>query len=151
MMDFRILGPLEVLEGDVRLPLGKPRQRSLLAVLLLHRDEALSRERLVELVWGESPPQTVNAAVYNAVSQLRRSLGSGSLLGDGGGYRLVVEEGELDGERFESLLVRGRAALAEGAHELRRLERGASVLQREPRSSAVVALRVDTDAEPRAR
>ena len=116
-MDFRILGPLEVFDGDVRVRLGKPRERALLTALLLHANGPLSRERLVDLVWGESPPRTVNAAVYNSISQLRHSLGSERLVGDSGAYRLIVGEGELDRDRFESLIARGQAAFAEGAHE----------------------------------
>src|SRR6476619_189526 len=67
-MEFRILGPLEVLDGDVRLPLGKPREKAVLAALLVHANEPLSRERLVDLVWGGTPPKTAGAALYNAVS-----------------------------------------------------------------------------------
>jgi DNA-binding SARP family transcriptional activator len=59
----------------------------------------------------------VNAAVYNSVSTLRRCLGTERLVGDSGAYRLVVGEGELDSNRFETLLARGQAALAEGAPE----------------------------------
>src|SRR3954447_2773574 len=116
-MVFRILGPLEVLDGEVRLPLGKPREKAVLAALLVHANEPLSRERLVDLVWGETPPKTADAALYNAVSQLRRALGPERLPGEGGGYRLVLGEGELDRDRFESLVKDGQAALAEGNSE----------------------------------
>lgn len=115
-MDFRILGPLEVRDGEVPLPLGAARERALLAALLLHRTERVSRERLVDLVWGESPPRTVDAVVHNCVSRLRRSLGSERLRREGAGYRIVVEEGELDSDRFEALFGGGQMALAEGAY-----------------------------------
>ena len=116
-MNFRVLGPLEVVDGDVPLPLGKGRERVLLLALLLHRNERLSRERLVDLIWGETPPRTVNASLHNAVSQLRRLLGPERLVGGDGAYRIVVGEGELDRDRFESLVADGQAALAEGNPE----------------------------------
>ena len=94
---------------------GKPRDRALLVALLLHRERVAFPVIVWSiLVWGESPPRTVNAAVYNSISQLRHSLGPERLVGDGGAYRLVVGEGELDSDRFEALVgawpnsVRGR-------------------------------------------
>jgi DNA-binding SARP family transcriptional activator len=116
-MEFRILGPIMVYEGGTEIPLGKSKERVALAALLLHANERLSRERLVDLVWGEAPPRTVNAAMHNCVSKLRRALGADRLLGDGGAYRLVVAEGELDRDRFESLVADGRAAFADGVPE----------------------------------
>src|SRR5262245_59326644 len=116
-MEFRILGPLQVLEGDVQLSLGKPRDRAGLAVLFLHANEPLSRERLVDLVWGETPPRTANAAAYNCVSKLRNALGAERLPGEGGAYTLVVTEGELDRDRFEALVVAGHSELADGSPE----------------------------------
>jgi predicted ATPase/DNA-binding SARP family transcriptional activator len=116
-MDFRILGPLEVFDGAVRVPLGKPRERAVLAALLLHANEPLSRERVIDLVWGASPPRTADAAFYNCVSKLRQRLGADRLPGDGGAYRLVVGAGELDRDRVESLIAGGQAALDEGAPE----------------------------------
>jgi predicted ATPase/DNA-binding SARP family transcriptional activator len=124
-MEFRILGPLEVFEGEAQLPLGKPRERAVLAAFLLHANEPLSRERVIDLVWGESPPRTADAAFYNCVSKLRRALGADRLPGDGGAYRLVVGEGELDAGRFEALLTRGQTAFDQGAPD------SAAVLLRE--------------------
>ena len=58
-MDFRLLGPLEVVERDRPLALGGAKQRALLAVLLLHANDVVSTERIIDLLWGESPPSTV--------------------------------------------------------------------------------------------
>ena len=78
-MDFRILGPLEVRDDGVELPLGGGKQRSLLALLLLHPNESLSSDRLVDELWGEQPPPTAAKILQNHVSQLRRVLGNGRL------------------------------------------------------------------------
>src|SRR5262249_38087702 len=82
---------------------------------LLHANEPLSAERLIDLVWGETPPKTASAALYNSVSQLRRTLGPERVRGEGAGYRLVLGEGELDRDRFESLIADGRSAFALGS------------------------------------
>src|SRR5438034_1218045 len=79
-MDFRILGPLEVVRGDQTLRLGSGRQLALFAVLLLHRNEAISIDRIVDHLWGESPPPTAAKIVRNSVSLLRKALGDGAEL-----------------------------------------------------------------------
>jgi YVTN family beta-propeller protein len=110
-MEFRILGPLEVRDGERAVPLGRGRQLALLALLLLHPNETVSSERLVEELWGEQAPATAQKVIQNHVSTLRRALGDGRLLTRGSGYALSVESGELDAERFDALLAEGRAAL----------------------------------------
>ena len=81
-MEFLILGPLEARVGERTLPLGGPKQRSLLALLLLHRNEAVSTDRLTDGLWGEQPPATAGKVVQVYVSRLRRLLGPA---GEGGG------------------------------------------------------------------
>src|SRR5260370_7232603 len=76
-MDFRILGPLEVWEADRRLPLGGAKHRALLAILLLEANRVVSTDRLVELLWGDEPPETVNNTLQVCVSQLRKLLQPG--------------------------------------------------------------------------
>jgi DNA-binding SARP family transcriptional activator len=73
-VEFRILGPLQVLEGGRELSLGSAKERSLLAVLLLHAGATVSRERLIEELWGEAPPATAGKALNVHVSQLRKAL-----------------------------------------------------------------------------
>src|SRR5215207_1697835 len=110
-MYFRILGPLEVADDDDRtLVIGAGRQRQLLAVLLLHANEFVASERLIEELWGEQPPETAAKALQGYISQLRKTLGSEVLLTRPGGYVLQVAPGELDAQRFEQLVEQARAA-----------------------------------------
>jgi len=73
-VDFRILGPLEVIEDGRPLALGRLKERLVLAVLLLHANEFVSRERLIDELWGVSPPATARKAVNVYISKLRRTL-----------------------------------------------------------------------------
>jgi YVTN family beta-propeller protein len=114
MVEFRILGPLEVVERDQPVLLGGPRQRALLAVLLLHRGQVVSTDRLIDEVWGERPPATAAKAVQVNVSSLRKALGDGLLVTRGHGYLLQPELGQVDLDRFEALAAEGRQALGEG-------------------------------------
>ena len=109
-MDFRILGPLEVLEGERQLAIGSRKQRALLAILLLHAGTVVSRDKLVDALWAGDPPATASAALRVHVSELRKILESADadrrvLLTVDPGYRLDRGPGELDLGRFEKLLV----------------------------------------------
>jgi DNA-binding SARP family transcriptional activator len=108
--EFRILGPLEVWKDGRALPLGGPRTRSVLAVLLLHADHVVSTDQLVDQIWGEEPPRTATTSLQNSVSQLRKLLGPDRLLTRPPGYVLHVEQGELDLQRFEHLVSVARVA-----------------------------------------
>jgi len=110
-MDFRILGPLEVYDRGKALPLGAGKQRAVLALLLLHANEVVSADRLIDELWGEAPPPPAAKILQNYVSQLRRPLSDGVLLTRGHGYVLRVEPGELDLDRFRQLVDEGRRAL----------------------------------------
>jgi DNA-binding SARP family transcriptional activator len=107
-VDFRILGPLEVSESGRVLDLGGQKQRTLLAMLLLEPNRVVPVDQLVEALWEESPPETATKALQVYVSQLRKELGRGRLETRAPGYRLRVEEGELDVERFRLLCAAGR-------------------------------------------
>src|ERR671923_1751849 len=118
-MDFRLLGPLELWDGPREIEVAGAKRRALLVILLLHRNEVISRDRLVDLLWGERPPPSALHSLEVHVSKLR-----GLVPGDGArlqtrprGYVLRVEPGELDLERFERLAEDGRAALAQGDPE----------------------------------
>src|SRR5215218_1510710 len=115
-MEYRILGPLEVVDGTAPLPLTGGRQRALLALLLIHRNEVVSSERLIDALWGEAPPPSAAKALQNAVLQVRRALGpeAGVLHTERRGYVLRVAPGELDAECFEQLARGGRDALDAG-------------------------------------
>jgi DNA-binding SARP family transcriptional activator len=118
-MDFRILGPLEVYDDDCQIALGGSRQGALLAMLLLHRNEVVSSDRLIDELWSADPERDASKALQVAVSRLRRALrgdgrGNEVLLTRSPGYELRVEPGRLDVERFERLSAEGRAALEAG-------------------------------------
>jgi len=117
-MDYRILGPLEALDGERRLPLGGARQRSVLALLLLHGNEALTRDVIIDQLWGEEPPNTAAKVLQNCVSALRKELpaGTDTLRTVSGAYCLALGPDELDRDRFERLVAEGRAALSAEQH-----------------------------------
>jgi DNA-binding SARP family transcriptional activator len=115
-MDYRILGPLEAFDGERALSLGGARQRAVLALLLLHGNEALSRDMIIDELWGESPPATAAKVLQNCISALRKELPGGTdvLRTVGSAYALQLGPEELDRDRFERAVAKGRAALAAG-------------------------------------
>jgi DNA-binding SARP family transcriptional activator len=113
-VEFLVLGPVETrIDGRV-LHLGGPKQRALLALLLLNGNEVVSRDRLVDSLWGERAPESAQRSLDTYVSRLRTLLGGERIERRAPGYLLRVEPGELDLERFEALLEQGRAAGAAG-------------------------------------
>lgn len=122
-MEFRVLGPLEVREAGRSSPLGGVKQRALLAILLLHANDLVSSDRLVEELWGEEPPETARNVIQVYVSQIRKILassGSGgrtSLVTRQPGYVLEVGEDDYDLARFERLTAKALTALLAGDPE----------------------------------
>ena len=114
-MEFRVLGPVEALQDGHELPLGGPKQRALLALLLLDANKTVSRDRLIDGLWGERPPPSARHTLDTSVSRMRKTLGEGRLVTRKPGYLLRVEPGELDLERFEYLYRSGHEALVRGA------------------------------------
>ncbi|MGE5689763.1 MAG: BTAD domain-containing putative transcriptional regulator [Pseudomonadota bacterium] len=106
-MEFRILGPLEIVDGERRLALGGTKRRAVAALLLLEANRVVSSERLVDGVWGSDPPAAALASLQNHVLRLRRELGD-RLVTRAPGYLLRVEEGELDLDRFRRLVGQAR-------------------------------------------
>ncbi len=135
-MEFRILGPLQVVDGGAEVPLGSAKERALLAVLLLHAGVVVSRERLIEELWGESPPSTAAKALNVHVSHLRKPLrraGLDAIATRPPGYALEIEPESVDATRFERLLSEGRERSAAGeVAGARRLLREALALWRGP-------------------
>ena len=113
-MDFRILGPLEVDEGGQAIPIVGDRQRALLAILLIHANEPVSADELIDELWGDHAPASPRKGLQVQVSRLRKALGEGSarLVTQPNGYLLHVEPGELDLDRCEQLAHQGREALS---------------------------------------
>src|SRR5438270_9480903 len=107
-MEFRVLGPLEVVVKGEAIAVGG-KQRTLLGVLLVHANEVVSADRLIDALWGDSPPATAQTALQVHVSALRKLLGAERIETRAPGYRLVAATDELDSVRFERLLSEGRA------------------------------------------
>jgi predicted ATPase/DNA-binding SARP family transcriptional activator len=112
-VEFRVLGPLEVVAAGHSLGLGTPRQRTLLGLLLLHAGEVVSYDRLVEDLWDGDPPATARHTLQGYVHRLRHMLGADAwrLITRPPGYQLKVSTGELDAQRFQDLATAGRRAL----------------------------------------
>ena len=119
-MRFRILGPLEVLDGARSVRFGASKPRALLGVLLLHANEVVSTARLVDELWGERPPATAAKLVQGYVHALRKHLDADTLVTQAPGYRLRVDRDALDLHEFQRLTEEARSAPAERAAELRR-------------------------------
>ena len=123
-MDVNILGPLEIRSPDgreIRLPSG--RERSLLILLVIRRGEVVSTDRMIEALWGNSPPETAAKALQGYVSHLRRALepvdGPGDtqalIVTQAPGYVLRLDAAAVDAARFERLAAEGHRALEDGA------------------------------------
>ena len=114
-MEFRILGPFDVVEDGEALVLGSGRQRALLAFLLLNANHAVSIERLVDELWGDTPPEKAVKVIQTYVSRLRKLLPEGTLVTTPPGYLARIEPAQLDLHRFERGLEEGQRRLV--AHE----------------------------------
>jgi DNA-binding SARP family transcriptional activator len=117
-LQFRILGPLEVVENGRQIELGGAKQRALLAILLLHANEVVSTDRLIDALWAEAPPERALKTLQVYISQLRKTLARDAVETRPPGYLLRVEEGQLDLHRFEGLLAEAREAAPAAASTL---------------------------------
>src|SRR3989449_2024236 len=129
-MEFRILGPLQVLDEGRELPLGGAKQRALLALLLLDPNRVVSRDRLIDELWHADPPETAPTALQVYVSQLRKALGRDLILTPPPGYLIRVSDGELDLHRFERQVATARAE--EPAQAARLLREGLALWRGAP-------------------
>ncbi|MCI0633149.1 MAG: protein kinase [Actinobacteria bacterium] len=111
-VEFRVLGAVEVVQdGDGAVSLGGPKQRAILAHLLLRANNLVPAEVLIDEVWGEEPPETVRNSLQTHASHLRKALGPGRLEGSRAGYVLRADPSEVDAHRFQSLLRDARRLL----------------------------------------
>jgi WD40 repeat protein/serine/threonine protein kinase len=108
-MRFRVLGPLEVSAESRSIALGGPKQRAVLANLIVRANQLVPAETLIDLVWGDEPPESARNVLQTYVSHLRKALGPGRLEGRAPGYILHLEPNELDARRFEDLLREARS------------------------------------------
>jgi DNA-binding SARP family transcriptional activator len=119
-MQFRLLGPLVVSDGDTDIPVRGDKVRALLAALLLDANTAVSVDRLTEALWGERPPASAASSLQNHLMRLRRQLGerAGTRISSSPpGYLIRVDPGELDTRAFDELCASGRQAHREGQWE----------------------------------
>ena len=122
-LQFRLLGPLEVRREGAPVQLGGPKQRALLAILLMHANQVVSTDRLIELIWGEEAPETAGHSLQVYVSELRKALEprrqAGApyalLISRPPGYLIKIADTDLDLGRFMQLVEEGRHALSNGA------------------------------------
>src|SRR5918995_1417267 len=101
---FRILGPLEVDLGGDTIPLGGPKQRAVLAHLVLRANQLVPAETLIDQIWPEEPPEKARNVIQTYVSHLRKALGHDRIESHGPGYRLRLEPSEFDAARFDALM-----------------------------------------------
>ena len=120
-MDFRILGPLQVLDEGRDVTLVGRKQRALLALLLLHANETLTIDRLIDELWGEEAPPGAVKTVQVRVSRLRKVLAAApdgcNLVTREGGYELRLHPENLDALQFERLSAEGKSEFAAGRPE----------------------------------
>src|ERR1700722_9032206 len=116
-MRFETLGPLSLSNNGEAVPLGGRKQRTLLAVLVLQRNEVVTRDHLVDALWGQRPPRSAAESLDTYVYRLRKLLGHERLAHEAGGYLLHVEPGELDADDFERLVANATAAAEKGDYD----------------------------------
>src|SRR5262245_14920292 len=151
-MDFRILGPLEVVAEGHTVDLAAAKPRALLAILLLHANEPVASAWLVEELWNGNPPATAQKTLQVYILRLRRLLGEERIVTTPSGYQLRVEDDELDLDRFEKLCAAGQHAdalslwrgrpLADFAHEA---WAQTEIARLEELNLTVLGERIDTD------
>lgn len=104
-MEYALLGPLEARSDGRTIPVGRGKQRALLAVLALNAGRVVPAERLIDELWGDEPPATAATALQVYVSRLRKSLGEGAIQTRDPGY---LVEGDVDVRRFDALVSEAR-------------------------------------------
>jgi basic membrane lipoprotein Med (substrate-binding protein (PBP1-ABC) superfamily)/DNA-binding SARP family transcriptional activator len=118
MMYFRILGPMEAGAGAAAVPLGSPKQRALLAILVIHLGEIVPIDRLIDLLWGDRPPRTAAHSVQIYVSDLRKAMepfgGASLIVTRQPGYQLQASPESVDAYTFEQLVEDGTSRIRDG-------------------------------------
>src|SRR6266446_2717405 len=106
-MEFRVLGSLEIWDGDVQVEVTGSKRRAVLAILLLHANEVVGKDGLIEELWGGDPPRNAPASLHNTISRLRKVVGAERLVTRAWGYVLRIEPEQIALHRFELLVADG--------------------------------------------
>jgi len=147
-MHFQILGPLEVERSGDRVGLGGPKQRLVLALLLIKANQVVSAERLIDEIWGEDPPDAARPSLQSYVSHLRKALGPDRLEGRAPGYVLHARDDEVDARRFEVLSTDARRKLNDDPATAARALRDALAIWRgEPLADLATELSLQPEIE----
>ena len=117
LLDYSMLGPLEVVRHGKVLPITGNRERVVLTALGVLAGEVVSNERIADALWGDGPPRSSTKIVQNLVLRLRRTLGDSVIETRPGGYVLRIDPDEFDIRVFDGLVMRGRAAALAGEWE----------------------------------
>jgi DNA-binding SARP family transcriptional activator len=141
-VEFRVLGPIEVLVGGSPAALNGGRLRSLLAALLVRRRQVLTPDQLIEDVWGVRAHRTARASLHNLVSGLRAVVSADVLVTTGAGYALEADDDQIDGTRFERLVA--EAMRREARDRARELTTAVALW----RGSPFVDVRYESFAQP---
>src|SRR5260221_7302158 len=117
VVEFRVLGPLEVVGPAGPIAIASGRQRAILALLILELGRTVSTDRLIDEVWGDEPPASVRQALRVHIAGLRKALGPGRIETRPSGYRMAAEDASVDLTRFEALLSEASHAVETGHPE----------------------------------
>jgi DNA-binding SARP family transcriptional activator len=113
-MEVKFFGEFEAVEGGVPVPVRGAKQRTVLAILALHRGQPVSADRLIDALWGDGQVANPANALQAQIGQLRRTLGATAILTSDAGYALDIGPDDVDAARFEQLVARGQRLLEEG-------------------------------------
>jgi DNA-binding SARP family transcriptional activator len=121
LTSFQILGPVSVVDGEgAHLTPTSPHERALLADLIVHANQVVSVDRLLDDLWAGYPPATARASLYNLVCRLRKRLGADTVITRPPGYAILIQPEQLDAVIFERLV--HKAAAQEPRRRIRPLE-----------------------------
>jgi predicted ATPase/DNA-binding SARP family transcriptional activator len=147
VVEVRFFGEFEVLQAGKLVQVRGTKQRTLLALLALHRGKPVAADRLIDALWEEGQSANPANALQAQIGQLRRALGSTAILTSEAGYALAVDPDDMDGVRFEQLVAKGRRLLEEGDVELASTALGEALQLRRGEPLAEFAYAGFADAE----
>lgn len=131
-IEYRVLGPIEVVVDGEAAPVGGHTAMALTAALVIGADHAIPDDYLVHVMWGDEPPPTATASLHSHLSRLRAVVGHDAIEGHEGSHRLVAAAGQIDACRFERRVKHAGERLASEPEQAREEVRSALALWRGP-------------------